>query len=173
MAKSIAWNSKNSCMTQIENSLIILRFHYGNRGSSNPIISSTMGRAAVINHAYQGKMPQPYTLWLCRIDREISKNKERGCFVVTPVREIAPEKVLRLVPGTYDLEIQNYNVICRPKIEGYYWIAPSSIKKLYIKSGRAEILYQSVIVPLKIIEGLPELSGYKTEAEEADELPKD
>lgn len=153
----------NSYLTSIENSLVILRFHYGNRGSGNPIISSTMGRAAVINHVYQGEMPQPYTLWLCRVDREIYKSREKGCFVVTPLREVPAEKVLRLVPGTFDLEIQNHNVICKPKIKGYYWIAPSSIKKLYIKSGRAEVLYQSVLVPLKVIEGLPELTGYETE----------
>ena len=145
-------------------SLVILRFHYGNRGSTNPIISSTMGRAAVINHAYEGKMPQPYTLWLCKIDREIFKSKDKGCFIITPVREIPAERVMRLVPGTFDIKIQNCNVICKPKIEGYYWIAPSSIKKMYIKSNRAEILYQSVVVPLsKVAEELPNLQGYETE----------
>ena len=154
-------NEKN----ELVNSLVILRFHYGYRGSTNPIISSTMGRAAVINHAYEGKMPQPYTLWLCRVDREVFKSKDKGCFVITPVREIPADKVLRLVPGTFDIKIKNHNVICKPKIEGYYWIAPSSIKKMYIKSGRAEVLYQSVIVPLSaVVEGLPLIPGYETAA---------
>jgi hypothetical protein len=150
-------------MTKVEGAYVVLRMHYGKRGSNNPVISSTMGRTAVINHAYIGPMPQVDTCWLCRVDREIFHSKEKGCFVVTPVKQIASDRVVRLVPGVYHLEIQNQNVILRPKIEGHYWIAPSSIKKLYLREGRAEILYQSVIVPVQPEAELPVPEGYETE----------
>jgi hypothetical protein len=151
-------------MTKIEGTQVVLLFHYGRRGAANPIISGTMGRAAVINHAYQGPMPQPHTLWLCQIDREIHTNKERGCFVVTPIQSLPNDKVIRLVPGMFDVEIQDHTAILKPRIQGHYWIAPSAIKKVYLKENRAEILYQSLLVPVLVQQELPQPEGFETEA---------
>lgn len=133
-----------------EKAQVVLRFHYGKRGSVNPIISKTMGRVAVISHSYQGTMPQPGTFWLCEIEREIGNEKPNGCFVVVPVKEVKIESVMRLVPGTYQTEIHGSTVVCRPMVEGHYWIIPFSLKKYFIKEGKAQIQYQSVVVPLRI-----------------------
>jgi hypothetical protein len=135
----------------IENSNVVLRFHYGTRGSQNPIISKTMGRIAVINHAYEGPMPQPETFWYCRIDRNIDFSSEKGCFVITPLSQIPNEKVMRLIPGAFDKEIYGRHIVCRPKINNLYWIAPFSIKRSFIKD-QATTRFQSVVVPILIDE---------------------
>lgn len=132
---------------------IILKFHYGKRGSVNPIISKTMGKVAVINHAYQSQMPQAGSFWVCRIDKEISNpDKGTGCFIVTPVREVKIDQIKKLIPGTYDIEVRNKTVICKPKVEGVLWLMPFSIKKYYIKKEKAKVQYESVVVPLQISE---------------------
>lgn len=131
----------------IAGSNVILKFHYGKRGSVNPIISKTMGKVAVISHAYQSSMPQPGSFWICRIDNEIP-----GSFIVTPLRMIPLENVKSLIPGMYDIEIQNLTVICKPKVGDIYWLVPFSIKKYYIKRHKAKILYESVVVPLQMTE---------------------
>jgi hypothetical protein len=127
---------------------VILKFHYGKRGSINPIISKTMGRVAVISHAYQGPMPQPGTFWLCELDQEInSGSSERGCFVVMPVKSVPLEKIMKLIPGMYETEIQGQNVFFKPKEPNHYWIVPFNIKKVFLKD-KTKVQYQSVIVPL-------------------------
>jgi hypothetical protein len=135
---------------ELHGMLVILKFHYGKRGSINPIISKTMGRVAVINHTYQAAMPQPGTFWLCRIDKEISNpEKQSGCFIVTPVREIPIDDIRKLIPGAYDIEIRNQIVICKPKVPEIYWLMPFSIKKYYIKKDKAKVCYEAVVVPLQ------------------------
>ena len=138
----------------IPNSLVVLKFHYGKRGSINPIISKTMGRVAVINHAYEGSSPQPGTFWLCRINKEINSPNGNGCFIVTPLKQTPLEAIIKLIPGTYDLQYDQQNVICLPKVPNHYWICPASIKKLFLKPDIAKVQYQSVIVPI-IIEDPP------------------
>lgn len=133
----------------IEGIKIVLRFHYGHRGSQNPIVSKTMGRIAVINYAYEGPMPQPETFWLCKIDRNIDFSTEKGCFVVTPLYQIPVDKVMRLIPGAFDKEVMGRHIVCRPKIKNLYWIAPFSIKRGFIKD-HADPRYQSCIVPVEI-----------------------
>lgn len=137
----------------ITGSNVILKFHYGKRGSVNPIISKTMGKVSVINHTYQSAMPQPGSFWVCRIDNEI-----QGSFIVTPLRMVPLENVKSLIPGMYDVEIKNLTVVCRPKVADIYWLVPFSIKKYYIKRHKAKILYESVVVPLQLSEVF-EVSG--------------
>ena len=134
----------------LENILVVLRFHYGKKGSVNPIISQTMGRVAVINHAYQGPMPQAQTFWLCRLDRQHNKGNDSGCFIVTPLKPVPEPDILRLIPGMYDVQPDGNTVICNPKVPEHYWIAPFSVKKFFLKKENATVLYQSVIVPVKM-----------------------
>jgi len=128
---------------------VILKFHYGKRGSVNPVISKTMGKVSVISHAYQSAMPQPGSFWVCRIDNEI-----QGSFIVTPLKMVPLENVKSLIPGMYDVEIKNLTVVLRPKAEvaNIYWLVPFSIKKYYIKRHKAKVLYESVVVPLQLSE---------------------
>lgn len=134
-----------------ENAHVVLKFHYGKRGSSNPIISQTMGRVAVISHAYEGSMPQPKSFWLCKIDNEHSGGKN-GCFVVTPIRQVALKSLIKLVPGAYDTEIVGTTVFCRPRVDNHLWIIPFSLKKYFIKEDKANVVYQSIVVPLRFSE---------------------
>jgi hypothetical protein len=138
----------------MEQIFVVLKFHFGKRGSVNPIISKTMGRVAVINHAYQGAQPQDGTFWLCRLDRGHQGQGTNGCFVVTPVRQIPLEKIVKLIPGTYDTTISGSTVVCKPKLPNHYWIAPFSVKKWYIKKDKAAKLYQAVIVPVEGLENV-------------------
>lgn len=139
----------------LQGSHVILKFHYGKRGSVNPIISKTMGKVAVISHAYQGQMPQSGTFWICRVDKEISNpEKKTGCFIVTPVRTVRIDQIKKLLPGTYDVEVKNQTVICRPKVPGICWLMPFSIKKYYIKSDKAKVQYESLVVPLQDLEAV-------------------
>lgn len=126
---------------------VILKFHYGKYGSVNPIVSRTMGKVSVINHAYQSAMPQPGTFWVCQIDNEIT-----GSYIVTPISELPIENVQKLIPGAYDVEIHDKRVVCKPKINDVYWLLPFSIKKYYIKRHKAKVLYESVVVPLQFAE---------------------
>lgn len=134
-------------MQDLVGSRVILKFHYGKRGSVNPIISKTMGKVAVISHAYQSSMPQPSSFWICRIDSEI-----QGSFIVTPIKMVPLENVKSLIPGMYDVVIQNNTVVLNPKVGDIYWLVPFSIKKYYIKRHKAKVLYEAVVVPLQLSE---------------------
>lgn len=127
----------------------VLRFVYGKRGSPNPIVSKTMGRYAVIDPAYNGPMPQPYRFWLCRLEGEKIFTETKGCFVVTPLQEVPLEKIAKLVPGTFDVEVRGSAVYCTPKIPELFWIAPFNIKDIYLKPREGVYPYSSVIVPIK------------------------
>lgn len=132
-----------------ENAHVVLKFHYGKRGSPNPVISQTLGRVAVISHSYEGQMPQPKTFWLCKIETEHGAGQPNGCFVVTPVKQVQLESIMKLVPGTYDTEIIGKTVICRPKVDDHFWIIPFSLKNYFIKEKKADVVYQSIVVPLR------------------------
>ncbi len=137
--------------TNLAGSLVLLKFHYGRRGSVNSIISQTMGKVSVINHAYQSKMPQAGTFWLCQIDKEISNpDRGSGVFIITPIREIEVRDIQKLIPGAYDVEVADKTVVCRPRVKGLLWLMPFSIKKTYIKRDKAKVLYESVVVPLTL-----------------------
>ncbi len=133
---------------------VLLKFYYGNKESVNPIISKTLGRISIINFSYTGSQPQPGTFWLCTIDQERKDafNPEHGCYIVTPQKEVQVSEIVKLVPNAYDIETEGHTVILKPKIKGYYWICPFSIKKYYIKKDETSSTkcYQSVIVPLDI-----------------------
>lgn len=135
-----------------ENIHVVLKFHYGKRGSVNPIISQTMGRVAVISHAYEGEMPQPKSFWLCKIEAEHGSGKENGCFIVSPVRQVELKSLIKLVPGAYDTEIVGTTVFCRPRVDNHLWIIPFSLKKYFIKEDKANVVYQSIVVPLRFSE---------------------
>lgn len=134
-----------------QSSQVVLKFHYGKRGSVNSIISKTMGRVAVISHAYEGPMPQNKSFWLCKIEKEHGAGQLNGCYIVIPIREIKLEQIMKLVPGAYETEIVGSTVLCRPRVDNHYWIIPFSLKKFFIKKGKADVQYQSVIVPLKFV----------------------
>lgn len=136
----------------IENSFVVLKFQYGRRGSTNPVISNTMGRVAVLNFLYQGTTPQPKSFWLCRVDREASLHDGRGYYVVTPVREVQLSDIVKLIPGTYDAIPHGSTMILKPKITGHLFLAPFSIKRKFIKQEYADHLYNSLIVPLEEVE---------------------
>jgi len=135
-----------------EPATVVLKFQNGKRNSPNKVVSLTMGKVAVIAHAYQGRMPQPSSFWVCRIVKETGSGTTNGCFIIEPVFEIPLAKVMKLVPGMYDTEIRGNTVLCKPKVHDIFWIIPFSLKKYFLKEGKAEIQYQSVIVPLKISE---------------------
>lgn len=134
----------------MENAHVVLKFQAGERTTENPVISQTMGRIAFIDHGYVGPMPQPKTFWLCKIMKEINKGTGRGCFIVTPIHEVLIDDIVKLVPGTFEIEIQDLTVVCRPKFPERYWIAPFNIKRRFIKPGFGEKLYSSFIVPIQV-----------------------
>jgi hypothetical protein len=137
-------------MQTLEPVYCVLRFVYGKRGSPNPIVSKTMGRYAVISHTYTGPMPQPYCFWLCRLDGEKMFTETKGCFVVTPLREIKLDQIAKLVPGTFDVEVIGTTVYCKPRISNFFWIAPFNIKDIYFKPKEGLYPYSSVIVPITL-----------------------
>lgn len=128
---------------------VVLRFQYGNRGSRNPVVSRTLGKLAVVSHAYEGPSPQPGKFWLCSIEREIG-TIGKGCYAVVPIREVPFDQIMRLVPGTYDTEIwdEQQTIVCEPKLPGM-WLMPFNLKRYLLKPGKAKILYQSVLVPVR------------------------
>jgi hypothetical protein len=133
-----------------ESAHVVLKFHYGQRGSVNSLISKTMGRVAVISHGYEGPMPQNKSFWLCKIEKEHGSGQQNGCYIVVPVKEVKLEQIMKLVPGAYETEIIGATVMCRPRVDGHYWIIPFSLKKFFIKKGKADVQYQSIVVPLKL-----------------------
>lgn len=114
----------------------------------NPIISKTMGRVAVISHSYEGPMPQPGSFWLCAIEKEFGVGKENGCFIVKPLKPIPLDNIMKLVPGAYETEILGSTVVVRPRVDNLFWLLPMSLKKYFIKKDKADVQFQSVVVPL-------------------------
>lgn len=92
--------------------------------SSNRLVTMTLGKYGFISSDYSGPSPKHDEFWLVRIDREIKANSLKGCFVLTPVRQVDRQDLFSLMPG------------CGQYTEfyesGIRYILPTDKKKYYI-----------------------------------------
>lgn len=116
----------------------------------SPIISSTLGKIAVIDRAWRpipGVEPpsaEREEFWLVDVVREAQPGKHQGCFIVRPVRCIAREQngkfdrpLLYLLPGMYSIEMYQPSpvlgvvaIVTPTEYDGQDWILPLDSIKL-------------------------------------------
>lgn len=105
------------------------------RRSQNRLISSTLGKYAVVNSDWASenpdkRAPQPNEFWLCRCDNEIKARCREGLLVLSPLQYIPRRYVLTLLDGMSTREFTDSGIrYIEPKWKDRYWILPLEYRK--------------------------------------------
>lgn len=122
--------------------------------NENEVISRTLLKIAVVSRHYRLKhpelMPKHGELWKCRVVKEISSGKNRGCFIVEPVEKIDDKSILHLIPGWYDEKLVNGRLLVIPRRRDTNWILPLTHKRIMAEEQNAYcVIVQLDALPLQ------------------------
>ncbi len=126
----------------------------GSSDNENEVISRTLLKIAVVSRHYRQKhpelMPKHGELWKCRIVKEISSGKNRGCFIVEPVQKVDDQSILHLIPGWYDEKLVNGRLLVIPRKRDTNWILPLTHKRIMAEErGAYCVIVQLDALPLQ------------------------
>jgi hypothetical protein len=126
----------------------------GSSDNENEVISRTLLKIAVVSRHYRQKhpelMPKHGELWKCRIVKEISSGKNRGCFIVEPVEKVDDKSILHLIPGWYDEKLVNGRLLVIPRKRDTNWILPLTHKRIMAEErGAYCVIVQLDALPLQ------------------------
>lgn len=105
---------------------------------TNPFVSATMGKTAVVDRCWMDSnielLPTiPGNFWLVDIIKETEHGRNRGCFVVNPIRPLIKQEdmPLRLVPTFFEKNFINGILVITPNadIREQNWIVPLPLKQ--------------------------------------------
>ena len=148
--------------------LCILKFFGNDKKSAdesdneNEVISRTLLKIAVVSRHYRQKhpelMPKHGELWKCRIVKEISSGKNRGCFIIEPLEFVNDKDILHLIPGWYDSKVVNGRLLIIPRKKDTNWILPLTHKRIMAEEQEAYcVIVQLDAIPLQEVPaGTPE-----------------
>lgn len=108
-------------------------------------ISRTLGKFSVLERGEDGSPSavENYSIWLCRIVKEIRPGQNNGAFILKPVHRIDPNQIRKIIPGFYDLSVRDKVAIIRPNSDpGDYWMLSKATRQIFSKK------YNAVIVPI-------------------------
>lgn len=107
-----------------------------NEGSSNPILSKTLGKYGVFNDRdgtlSEDQIPSAGEFWRVEILKEIITRKESGnaggCFVLKPLSKVGnldggKPDITYLVPGGYEASQFKTSLVIMPRPLGFNWLA--------------------------------------------------
>jgi len=122
--------------------------------NENEVISRTLLKIAVVSRHYRQKhpelMPKHGELWKCRIVKEISSGKNRGCFIIEPLEKVDDKQILHLIPGWYDDKVVNGRLLIIPRKQNTNWILPLTHKRIMAEErGAYCVIVQLDAVPLQ------------------------
>jgi hypothetical protein len=76
------------------------------------------------------RSPSDGEFWLVDVVHETRRGSAQGCFLVRPIRLVAPADLSRLPPGMYEEQRFGDCLVLEPKIGGIHWILPLRHKHL-------------------------------------------
>jgi len=122
--------------------------------NENEVISRTLLKIAVVSRHYRQNhpelMPKHGELWKCRVVKEISSGKNRGCFIVEPVEKVDDKSILHLIPGWYDEKFVNGRLLVIPRKRETNWILPLTHKRIMAEERNAYcVIVQLDALPLQ------------------------
>jgi hypothetical protein len=105
-------------------------------GSSNPIISKTLGKYGVFNNRDGSlppeQIPAPGEFWRVEVVKEIITHNKSGnaggCFLLTPLSKVGhldtgKPDITYLVPGGYNASRFKTSLVIVPRTLGFNWFA--------------------------------------------------
>jgi hypothetical protein len=106
-----------------------------NKGSSNSVISKTLGKYGVFNNRDGSlppeQIPSPGEFWRVEVVKEIITRKKSGnaggCFLLKPLSKVGhmdsgKPDITYLVPGGYEASHFQMSLVIVPKPLGFNWI---------------------------------------------------
>lgn len=122
---------------------VVLKFFYS-KGPNNvtKLISRTLGKLSLIDESVESTV-EDQDIWICEIKKEIAPNKNRGAFLVRPIKKVEPVDIKKMIPGFYSTMTSGKTVFLYPKDHSEKpWLISMSTRKLF--NGK----YTSIIVPI-------------------------
>ena len=105
-------------------------------------ISRTLGKFSIIDREFEGTI-NDQDLWVCKIVKEIHPRQNIGAFVLSPIERVEADKIKKIIPGFYDVQVMERAVNIVPNTDPHdFWMLSKSTRKIFSKK------YYAVIVPL-------------------------
>lgn len=134
---------------------LIVKFYLNEKNGKKSLITRTLGKIGLVEGNWirehkntNTKKPQNKEFWVVEIADEIFPGKNRGCFILRPISEIASIDIMKLVGGFYSEEVINGILYIHPNRHELPWILPLSQKQAM--ADNKEIY--AILVPLEITE---------------------
>jgi hypothetical protein len=90
--------------------------------------------------------PKDGECWIVRIKKEILPRKNKGCFILDPIKKVEEKDIAKLVPGLYKEEVKDDILFLHPNDSSVSWLVPLNLKSLNSKK------YHAIITCLDFIE---------------------
>jgi hypothetical protein len=112
--------------------------------TDNKLITRTLGKVGVVKKEYYAVMnprPRHDEFWFAEVLEELSPSQSKGCWILKPLRKIGTTSrrgfeepdVIRLIPGTFDLEKRGNTLYVYPhevdSSKGPNWILDTELRR--------------------------------------------
>ena len=105
-------------------------------------ISRSLGKFSIIDRSFAGKV-SCQDVWICKIMREIKPGQNSGAFVLRPIEKIEIEKVRKIIPGFYEIQVVGRAVCIIPNTDpADCWMLSKATRQIFAKK------HYAVIVPI-------------------------
>lgn len=125
---------------------VLAKFFYSKApDGSMQFISRTLGKFSVLERAEDKPVVQIQnkSIWLCEIVKEIRPGKNHGAFVLRPIQQIDPDHIRKIIPGFYDLQVEDRVAVVKPNSDpSDFWMLSKATRQIFSKK------YNAVIVPI-------------------------
>ena len=105
-------------------------------------ISRTLGKFSIIDKEFEGVI-NDQDIWVCKVIKEIHPGKNIGAFVLRPIELVDIDRIKKIIPGFYDVQVMENAINIIPNIDPHdFWMLSKTTRKIFSKK------YYAVIVPL-------------------------
>lgn len=105
-------------------------------------ISRTLGKFSIVDKEFEGVI-NDQDIWVCKVIKEIHPGKNIGAFVLRPIELVDIDRIKKIIPGFYDVQVMEQAVNIIPNTDPHdFWMLSKTTRKIFSKK------YYAVIVPL-------------------------
>lgn len=122
---------------------VVLKFHNSKDPNGNiRLVSRTLGKLSLVNNDFSGVV-NDQEVWICQIEKEIHPNRNKGVFIVRPIKKVDVSKLKKLIPGFYRHVAHDRTIFLYPKsLQNEPWLISIETRSAFSSK------YISIIVPI-------------------------
>jgi len=124
---------------------VVAKFYHSKSPEGRMLpISRTLGKLGIVPAEHEEKI-KDQDIWLCQIQEESKPGINAGAFILSPVKQIDPSRIRKLIPGFYDVHPVGKAALIVPKTDAeHYWILSKATRRMFSEK------YHAVVVPCSV-----------------------